>query len=250
MRYGWSGWRQSSIWALRSTTRFGGRQKNEVAGRAFRDITANKCSRHRAIPGCRDGISVSRPRKNEVRIGASSRTDLFLRVSRAGLEGEVTVYRNAIDNFIYYAPTGSLDPRFGHYPVYQARGNDAVFTGTEASLRWEPVRGWALEAVGSTVRADRDGADGREPLSAIPPAQGRLRVRRDVPCWFAEVGGWIGSRSHSVLDWHLLAPGLELLPRCESQRINQGVIRCWSSLIAVHFHSSTLQSAEGGDDAN
>jgi iron complex outermembrane receptor protein len=115
-------------------------------------------------------------------------TDLFLRVSRTGLEGEVTVFRNAIDNFIYYVSTGSLDPRFGRYPVYQARGDDAVFTGTEASLRWELVRGWALEAVGSTVRADRDGADGREPLPAIPPAQGRLRVRRDVPRWFAEVG--------------------------------------------------------------
>jgi iron complex outermembrane receptor protein len=141
-------------------------------------------------------------------------TDLFLRVSRAGLEGEVTVYRNAIDNFIYYAPTGSLDPRFGRYPVYQARGDDAVFTGTEASLRWEPVRGWALEATGSTVRADRDGAGGREPLPAIPPAQGRLRVRRDVPRWFAEVGvegaaaqDRVGEFEEPTAAWLLLNAG-------------------------------------------
>ncbi len=53
----------NSICAPSSTTRFGGRPKNDVALRAFRDITENSCSRHIAIPGFLDAISVSRPRK-------------------------------------------------------------------------------------------------------------------------------------------------------------------------------------------
>ena len=53
----------SSICAPTSTTRFGGRPKNEVALRAFRDITENRRSRHSAIPRFLEAMSVSRPRK-------------------------------------------------------------------------------------------------------------------------------------------------------------------------------------------
>ncbi|HEX2189018.1 MAG TPA: TonB-dependent receptor, partial [Longimicrobiaceae bacterium] len=115
-------------------------------------------------------------------------TDLFVRLARPGVRAEATVFRNDIRGFIHYAPTGEMDPRFGRYPVYRARGDDAVFTGAEASLQWEPVRGWAVEATGSYVRADRDAPGGREPLPAIPPPQGRFRVRRDLPRWFVEAG--------------------------------------------------------------
>jgi len=53
----------NSICAPSSTTRLGGMQKNEVADRALRFIKAKRCSRQSAIPGLREGISVSRPRK-------------------------------------------------------------------------------------------------------------------------------------------------------------------------------------------
>lgn len=120
----------------------------------------------------------------EVGVGA----DLFVRVSRAGLEGEATVYRNAIDGFVYYAPTGEMDPRFGRYPVYQARGDDARFVGAEARVQWEPRRAWVVEGTGSWVRGDLRTGEGTRPLPAIPPARGALRLRRDVPRWFAEAG--------------------------------------------------------------
>ncbi|HEX2203094.1 MAG TPA: TonB-dependent receptor [Longimicrobium sp.] len=114
--------------------------------------------------------------------------DLFVRVSRPGVEGEATVYRNAVDGFVYYAPTGALDPRFGRYPVYQARGGDARFVGAEARLQWEPVRAWVVEGTGSWVRGDLRADGASRPLPAIPPARGALRLRRDVPRWFAEAG--------------------------------------------------------------
>lgn len=124
--------------------------------------------------------------------------DLFVRVSRPGVEGEITAYHNRIDGFIYYAPTGELDPRFGRYPVYQARGDDARFTGVEGRVQWEPLRAWVVEATGSYVRGDlREGDDDR-PLPAIPPAHGAIRIRRDVPRWFVEAGVERGARQDRV----------------------------------------------------
>jgi iron complex outermembrane receptor protein len=114
--------------------------------------------------------------------------DLFARVVRPRLLAEATVFRNDVDGYVHYAPTGALDPRFGRYPVYVARGTDARFRGAEALLRWEPLRGWAVEGAFGHVRADGR-VDGRwVPLPAVPPAQGSLRLRRDVPRWFAEAG--------------------------------------------------------------
>lgn len=114
--------------------------------------------------------------------------DLFVRLARPGAEGEVTVYRNRIGGFIFYAPTGELDPRFGRYPVYQARGQDARFVGAEGRAQWEPVRAWVVEGTASWVRGELRGDDGYGPLPAIPPARGALRIRRDVPRWFVEAG--------------------------------------------------------------
>lgn len=125
-------------------------------------------------------------------------TDLFVRLSRPGVEGEVTVYRNAIDGFIFYAPTGELDPRFGRYPVYQARGRDARFVGAEGRAQWEPVRAWVMEGTASWVRGELRGDEGYGPLPAIPPARGALRIRRDVPRWFVEAGVEAAARQDRV----------------------------------------------------
>ncbi|HST62840.1 MAG TPA: TonB-dependent receptor [Longimicrobium sp.] len=124
--------------------------------------------------------------------------DVFVRVARPGVEGELTAYRNRIDGFIYYRPTGALDPRFGRYPVYQARGDDARFTGMEGRIQVEPLRAWVVEATGSYVRGDLRGEGGWDPLPAIPPAHGALRIRRDVPRWFAEAGVESGARQDRV----------------------------------------------------
>jgi iron complex outermembrane receptor protein len=45
-----------------------------------------------------------------------------------------------------------------------------------------------VEGTGSWVRGDLRGDGGWDPLPAVPPARAALRVRRDVPRWFAELG--------------------------------------------------------------
>ncbi|HEV2149388.1 MAG TPA: TonB-dependent receptor [Longimicrobiaceae bacterium] len=117
-------------------------------------------------------------------------TDVFVRARLPRLTAELTAFRNDIDNYIYYAPTGELDPRFGRFPVYQARGDDAVLTGVEGRLQWEAVRRLVLDGNASYVRGtlQRDGS----PLPAIPPLHGGLNVRYDTPTYFVGLG-WEGA---------------------------------------------------------
>ncbi len=102
--------------------------------------------------------------------------DLFLRVSRPGVEMEVNVFRNALSGYIYHSPTGEPDPRFRRFPVFEARGEDAVFQGGDGRVQWEALPGFVVDARGGFVRAHRTGtAD--EPLPAIPPLSGGVEAR-------------------------------------------------------------------------
>ena len=124
--------------------------------------------------------------------------DVFVRGALARLRMEVSAFRNAIDNYVYYAPTGRLDPRFGRFPVYQAQGDDAVLTGGEARVQWEGVRYLVVDGSASYVRGTRRG-DG-EPLPAIPPLQGRVGLRYDRPAYFAGVEWEGAARQDRVAD--------------------------------------------------
>jgi iron complex outermembrane recepter protein len=114
-------------------------------------------------------------------------TDLFVRVTRPRLRFDATVFRNAIRNYIYYAPTGELDPRFNRFPVYRAEADDAVLLGAEGRAQWEVARGFVLDGGASYVRGER--AEGDEPLPAIPPLSGQLE------------GRWEGVRYSLGLGW-------------------------------------------------
>lgn len=112
--------------------------------------------------------------------------DLFARMNRARVSGEVAVYRNWIGNYIYYAPTGQLDPRLQRFPVYQAAGDDAILQGAEGRVEWEVVDQLVIDVGGSYVRGSRENSD--EPLPAIPPLHGSLDVRYDEPRFFINAG--------------------------------------------------------------
>jgi iron complex outermembrane receptor protein len=127
-------------------------------------------------------------------------SDVLLRITRARFVADVSAYRMWIDNFVYQAPlldgaTGGplLDPRLRRYQVYQANQTRAQLTGAEGRVQWEPARGWALDGTLSYVRGVRLAADSTSgvaagaPLPAMPPARGRVQLRRDGTRWLSGV---------------------------------------------------------------
>jgi iron complex outermembrane recepter protein len=110
--------------------------------------------------------------------------DAFLRLHGDRYRGELAVFRNAIDNYIYYRETGGTDAVSG-LPIYQAASADAVLEGFEVSGSIEPVRNLGLTAVASYVRGTETG-DAR-PLPTIPPLHGLITARYERPGYF--VGG-------------------------------------------------------------
>lgn len=128
----------------------------------------------------------------ELRSETGLGTDLFVRVGRGSVNAEVTAFRNALSNFIYYFPTGEIDPRFFRFPVFEARGDDALFRGFDGTVQFEPRTRWVLEATASYVRATRTADD--DPLPQIPPFGGRVGVRYETPRYFV-TASWRGAAS-------------------------------------------------------
>ncbi len=114
-------------------------------------------------------------------------TDLFVRITRPRLTAELSGFRNSIRNYIHYAPTGELDPRFARFPVFAARGADAMFEGGEVAVQWEAVRRLVLEGAAAYVRGTRK--EDRDPLPGIPPLNGFLGFRYDSEIFFVN-GAW------------------------------------------------------------
>lgn len=112
--------------------------------------------------------------------------DVFVRSSMRKLQFEAGAFVNRISNYIYYRPTGALDPRFGRYPVYEAASDDAIFLGADGRVQWEFVRNLVADATLSYVRATR--LDESMPLPAIPPLNGDLRLRYETRTLFAHAG--------------------------------------------------------------
>lgn len=108
--------------------------------------------------------------------------DAFARMSSARVSGEVAVFRNRIDDFIYLRNTGRVSPRFGGLTVYQTTNGDALLTGWESSLQWTPLPRVAVDANASGVRGTL--ATSGEPLPLIPPARGRVGLRYERLGWY------------------------------------------------------------------
>jgi iron complex outermembrane recepter protein len=118
--------------------------------------------------------------------------DLFLRGSRPRVDLEVAAFLNLVNGYIYYAQTAETVVVFRDgapprtTPVYEARGDDALFTGVEGRLQWEFTRGFVLDAGLSYTRATRRSDD--DPLPFIPPLNGRAELRYEAGPWYLAAG--------------------------------------------------------------
>jgi iron complex outermembrane receptor protein len=118
--------------------------------------------------------------------------DLFARLTGERATGEVALFRNAIDNYIYFRDTGRMS-RAG-LPIYQATGADAVLEGAEGTISVEPFRHVVIGGLFSWVRGTL--VDDDEPLPMIPPLRGEVSVRYERAAWFAGAS-WRGSAAQN-----------------------------------------------------
>lgn len=163
--------------------------------------------------------------------------DAFARLALPQLRAELSIYRNAISNYIYYAPTGELDPRLRRFPVYQAQQDNALLLGGEGKLQWEPARGFVIDANASYVRGTHRGTG--DPLPFIPPLRGAVGVRYERPLFFLGAG-WEGAAAQERLgEFESRTPGYGLWNATAGIR--------WTAL--GKLHTITLQGRNLTDAA-
>jgi iron complex outermembrane recepter protein len=165
--------------------------------------------------------------------------DVFVRGSMPRLAFEGSVFANRLSNFIYYEATGELDPRFRRYPVFEARGDDALFIGAEGRAQWEAAQNLVVDATVSSVRATRTATD--DPLPDIPPLTASARVRYDAQRWFA-MAGWDAAAAQNRVPRAISVNGETINPQqptAGSGLLHAGFGLRWTT--AQRLHSVTLR---------
>lgn len=143
--------------------------------------------------------------RNEVSLNA----DLAVRVQGHGLVGEVGVFRNAINDFIYPDPTGDTDSVSG-LQVYRYDQGNAVLTGIEASADAH-LRPW-LHLRGGIDYTRGENTTTNLPLAFVAPVRvtysARLEPRvRTVHDIYFEIGGETNARQLRLDPDDIAPPG-------------------------------------------
>ena len=96
------------------------------------------------------------------------------------LNGELTVYHNRIDDYIYQLPVLPAPYTIrGTFPTYRFRQSNASFTGIDAAGSYQFRPGWQLTAKGAVVLARN--RDQRNYLIYGPADRLELTLRHDLP---------------------------------------------------------------------
>jgi iron complex outermembrane receptor protein len=124
--------------------------------------------------------------------------DVFARLARRHVSGEVSVFAMRLNDFIYQQPlldgvTGEpvRDRRLRRYNVYRAEQADARMHGAEGRLEWRvpQLRGLVLDGTVSWVEGTQQlppvaaGATAWTPLPAMPPLRTRAQARWEDRRW-------------------------------------------------------------------
>lgn len=137
-------------------------------GRGFRapaapDLFAN---------GFHEGTRAYERGNPNLAVETSLNTDVGLRVEHVRLTGELSLFNNAIENYIYLRPFGTGAASFDSLEVVQ--GN-AVLRGIEGRLAWRAQRWLTLQAAGDLVRGRNTTVD--VPLTFVPPPRVQFGAR-------------------------------------------------------------------------
>ncbi|RAK64024.1 TonB-dependent receptor [Hymenobacter edaphi] len=102
-----------------------------------------------------EGYDVSRP-AGAAPLGPETSYNLGLTATlhdNPRLNGELTLYQNYIDGYIYQVVAGSYQTIQGVFPLWRTQQTDAVFRGLDALLTYAPAPGWLLSGRAAVVRA-------------------------------------------------------------------------------------------------
>ena len=100
--------------------------------------------------------------------------DIGVRVRNKYVTGEISFFRNTIDNFIYPSPTGETDPE-SNLPIYDIKQDKSSFTGMEYSVQVQPVQWMLLSLKGDLVNTNNEVTD--NPLPFTPPMKNIAELR-------------------------------------------------------------------------
>ena len=144
--------------------------------------------------------------------------DVFLRFESDRLRAELTGFHNDIRNYIYGEDTGELSRV--RLPIYQFRGNDAVFSGFEGSVDIDAGRGLALEGVASSVKGSLAGTG--EPLPLVPPLKGHVAMKYEKPSWYVRAEAEMADRQDRVGEFEEPTRGYTVLNATAGVRFTFG----------------------------
>ncbi len=166
------------------------------------------------VNGEHEGTSRFEVGRRDLKPERSINTDLSLRRASAGVQAELTVFRNRVNHFIFAAPTGAVDPGSG-LPVFNISQANATLLGGEASLQAEATQGLVLSAGADWVRAQNE--DLREPLPQIPANRFKWGLRWTLPELgharrpYLSVAGRIAARQSRVASYETSTAGYGLV---------------------------------------
>ena len=144
--------------------------------------------------------------------------DVFLRFESDRLRAEVTGFYNDIRDYVYGEDTGRLSRVL--LPIYQFRGNDAVFSGFEATLDVDAGRGLAFEAVASSVKGSLK--DTEQPLPLVPPLKGHVALKYERPGWFIRAESEMAARQDRVGEFETPTDGYTVFNVAAGARVTLG----------------------------
>ena len=100
-------------------------------------------------------------------------------LTRGPLQGELTVYANYIRNFIYARPAGIIQTIRGAFPFFIYDQDDALFAGTDVSIRLAHTTRIESTFQGSFLWA-KD-VENNENFVGLPPIQLRYQYAQQLP---------------------------------------------------------------------
>lgn len=173
--------------------------------------------------------------------------DLFGRFNGEHLRGEVAVFRNTLNDFVFPASRGRVErgPQAGR-PRLQYANENARFRGAEGEIEWHVMRGWVLHGTASYVEAEFTSARDPIPLfenqdtvfltpsdhpPLIPPFNGKVGLRYESPRYFGGADVRWAAEQDRTGDFETPTDGYQIVNLNAGIRFEQG----------VRFHTITLR---------